>query len=150
MGERVLESCATKIKPYLVQAVKTLDITLDDYSKVVATICQDADDNVEQNEVLVSTENAVLFPIVSRLRNKNEFFVCEGMHYLNAFLLTISFLTIFGDSDLFLTILFKLAFSNVVLIFFFHSHFVLIIYLSSMFLALDVIVACGYMMHALI
>ncbi|XP_024032364.1 uncharacterized protein LOC112094889, partial [Morus notabilis] len=58
LGERVLESCATKIKPYLVQAVKTLDITLDDYSKVVATICQDADDNVEQNEVLVSTENA--------------------------------------------------------------------------------------------
>ena len=62
MGERVLELCAAKVKPYLVQAVKDLGISLDDYSKVVATICQDADGDVEQNEVQASDENTVHFP----------------------------------------------------------------------------------------
>ncbi|GMN35304.1 hypothetical protein TIFTF001_005216 [Ficus carica] len=56
LGEKVLESCTLKVKPYLVQAVKTLDIKLDDYSKVVAAICQDAHANVEQNEVHASDE----------------------------------------------------------------------------------------------
>lgn len=62
MGERVLELCAAKVKPYLVQAVKDLGISLDDYSKVVTTICQDADGGVEQNEVQASDENTVHFP----------------------------------------------------------------------------------------
>lgn len=60
LGERVLESCSTKLKPYLVQAVKTLDISLDDYSKVVASICQDASDDAEQNEVHASDEHMVI------------------------------------------------------------------------------------------
>ncbi|KAM6575624.1 hypothetical protein CsatA_023951 [Cannabis sativa] len=58
LGERVLEICAAKLKPYLVQAVKDLGVSLDDYSKIVSTICQDADDgNVEQNKVQASDEN---------------------------------------------------------------------------------------------
>ncbi|KAF4353489.1 hypothetical protein F8388_013781 [Cannabis sativa] len=57
LGERVLEICAPKVKPYLVQAVKDLGISLDDYSKVLSTICQDADGDVEQNEVQASDEN---------------------------------------------------------------------------------------------
>ncbi|KAF7830345.1 Sister chromatid cohesion protein PDS5 like B-B [Senna tora] len=51
LGERVLESCATKLKPYLVQAVSTLGISLDDYSKVLSTICQETPGSVEQNDV---------------------------------------------------------------------------------------------------
>ncbi|XP_028782650.1 microtubule-associated protein futsch [Neltuma alba] len=50
LGERVLESCATKLKPYLVQAVSTLGISLDDYSKVLATICQETPGSAEQND----------------------------------------------------------------------------------------------------
>ncbi|KAK4277237.1 hypothetical protein QN277_015259 [Acacia crassicarpa] len=50
LGERVLESCATKLRPYLVQAVKTLGISLDDYSKALATICQETSVSVEQND----------------------------------------------------------------------------------------------------
>ncbi|XP_054797872.1 sister chromatid cohesion protein PDS5 homolog C-like [Prosopis cineraria] len=50
LGERVLESCATKLKPYLVQAVTTLGISLDDYSKVLATICQETAGSLEQND----------------------------------------------------------------------------------------------------
>jgi hypothetical protein len=47
----VLESCTTKVKPYLIQAVKTLGISFDDYSKVVASICQETSGADEQNEV---------------------------------------------------------------------------------------------------
>ncbi|XP_048444580.1 sister chromatid cohesion protein PDS5 homolog C-like [Pyrus x bretschneideri] len=50
LGERVLESCATKLKDYLVEEVKSLGIVFDDYSKVVASICQEASDDAEQNE----------------------------------------------------------------------------------------------------
>ncbi|XP_041016890.1 nucleolar and coiled-body phosphoprotein 1 isoform X2 [Juglans microcarpa x Juglans regia] len=51
LAERVLESCATKVKPYLIQAVNTLGISFDDYSEVVASICQETPGTVEQNEV---------------------------------------------------------------------------------------------------
>ncbi|XP_061365246.1 sister chromatid cohesion protein PDS5 homolog C-like [Gastrolobium bilobum] len=50
LGERVLESCATKLKPYLVLAVKTLGISVDDYSNVLASICQDTSDSLEKND----------------------------------------------------------------------------------------------------
>ncbi|XP_038699471.1 neurofilament heavy polypeptide-like isoform X2 [Tripterygium wilfordii] len=39
LGEKVLESSSSKLKPYLIQAVKTLGISFGDYSKVVASIC---------------------------------------------------------------------------------------------------------------
>ncbi|CAK8569959.1 unnamed protein product [Lathyrus sativus] len=51
LGERVLESCAARLKPYLVQAVNTLSISLDDYSGVLALICNDSSDNSMQNDV---------------------------------------------------------------------------------------------------
>ncbi|XAR69997.1 hypothetical protein NMG60_11001803 [Bertholletia excelsa] len=39
LGERVFENCAAKLKPYLIQAKKSLDFSLDDYSKVITAIC---------------------------------------------------------------------------------------------------------------
>ncbi|KAF7817297.1 Sister chromatid cohesion protein PDS5 like B-B [Senna tora] len=59
LGERVLESCATKLKPYLVQAVKNLHISLDDYSQVLASICQETSGSLEQNDICASSENVV-------------------------------------------------------------------------------------------
>ncbi|CAK8568553.1 unnamed protein product [Lathyrus sativus] len=56
LGERVLENCATKLKPYLVQAVRILGISVDDYSKVLASICQDTCDSLEKNGVCVTSE----------------------------------------------------------------------------------------------
>ncbi|KAG7965559.1 hypothetical protein I3843_08G006900 [Carya illinoinensis] len=50
LAERVLETCAVKVKPYLMQAVKTLGISFDDYSEVVGSICQETSSAVEQNE----------------------------------------------------------------------------------------------------
>ncbi|KAI9118313.1 hypothetical protein K1719_010645 [Acacia pycnantha] len=58
LGERVLESCATKLKPYLMEAVKTLGISLGDYSKVLASICQEASGSLEQNDACASSDNA--------------------------------------------------------------------------------------------
>jgi hypothetical protein len=62
----VLESCTTKVKPYLIQAVKTLGISFDDYSKVVASICQETSGAVEQNEVHAAGKDMVFLQLVSR------------------------------------------------------------------------------------
>ncbi|WJX16216.1 hypothetical protein P8452_06279 [Trifolium repens] len=51
LGERVLESCATRLKPYLEQAVDTLGISFDDYSDVLASACRDVSDDVAKNDV---------------------------------------------------------------------------------------------------
>ncbi|KAA8521687.1 hypothetical protein F0562_012323 [Nyssa sinensis] len=55
LGERVLENCASKLKPYLTQAVKSFGHSLDDYSKVLASICEGTSGAVEHNNV----ENAL-------------------------------------------------------------------------------------------
>lgn len=66
LAERVLESCATKVKPYLIQAVKTLGISFDDYSEVVASICQETSGTVEQNEVHAISKDMVILSLNSR------------------------------------------------------------------------------------
>ncbi|QCE16301.1 transcriptional regulator ATRX [Vigna unguiculata] len=57
LGERVLESCATKLKPYLVQAVKSLGVPMGDYSLVLSSICQDTSDALEKNDTCVTSEH---------------------------------------------------------------------------------------------
>ncbi|CAK9178635.1 unnamed protein product [Ilex paraguariensis] len=49
LGERVLENCAVKLKPYLAQAVSSLGVSLDDYSKVVASVCEGRIGTVQHN-----------------------------------------------------------------------------------------------------
>lgn len=64
LGERVLESCATKLKPYLGQAVKSLGIPMGDYSLVLSSICQDTSDALEKNYTCVTSEHTVSFLLV--------------------------------------------------------------------------------------
>eukprot|EP00258_Populus_trichocarpa_P042806 XP_024458825.1 WASH complex subunit 2 isoform X4 [Populus trichocarpa] len=59
LGEEVLESCAAKVKPYLIQTVKSLGVSLDDYSDIVGSICQEISGSVEQNDVHAGDENKV-------------------------------------------------------------------------------------------
>ncbi|KAK8513530.1 hypothetical protein V6N13_002267 [Hibiscus sabdariffa] len=40
LAEKVLENCASKLQPYLTQAVESLGISYDDYSSVLASVCQ--------------------------------------------------------------------------------------------------------------
>jgi membrane protein involved in colicin uptake len=50
LGERVFETCAAKLKPYLVEAVESLGISVGDYSRVVASVYQGTSIAVEQND----------------------------------------------------------------------------------------------------
>ncbi|KDP33524.1 hypothetical protein JCGZ_07095 [Jatropha curcas] len=59
LGERVLESCAAKVKPYLQQAVNSLGASLDEYSDIVASICQEISGTVEQSDAHAADENKV-------------------------------------------------------------------------------------------
>ncbi|XP_048133301.1 sister chromatid cohesion protein PDS5 homolog C-like isoform X2 [Rhodamnia argentea] len=53
LGEKVLEKCAVKLRPYLDQALKSSGVVLGDYSKVIASICQDTNGAVEQTDIHV-------------------------------------------------------------------------------------------------
>ncbi|MED6115307.1 hypothetical protein PIB30_089216 [Stylosanthes scabra] len=57
LGERVLECSASKLKPYLVHTVDTLGISLDNYSNVLASICQDTPKSLEQNDACATSEH---------------------------------------------------------------------------------------------
>ncbi|KAL4334997.1 hypothetical protein GQ457_07G037490 [Hibiscus cannabinus] len=50
LAEKVLQNCASKLLPYLTQAVENLGISYDDYSIVVASVCQVTAGAVEQND----------------------------------------------------------------------------------------------------
>lgn len=51
LGEKVLENCAKKLKPYLRQALKSLGAVSDDYSVIVASICEGLNGLVDQSDV---------------------------------------------------------------------------------------------------
>ncbi|XP_039005249.1 uncharacterized protein LOC120132576 [Hibiscus syriacus] len=51
LAEKVLENCALKLKPYLTQAVESLSISFDDYSSVVASICEVAPSSLDQKDI---------------------------------------------------------------------------------------------------
>ncbi|OIT02584.1 PREDICTED: transcription factor TFIIIB component B'' homolog isoform X2 [Nicotiana attenuata] len=40
LGEKVFANCAEKLKPYLTQAVESLHISLDEYNKIVTSVCE--------------------------------------------------------------------------------------------------------------
>ncbi|KAK9278473.1 hypothetical protein L1049_028039 [Liquidambar formosana] len=42
LGEQVLTNCVDKLKPYLMEAVQSLDFVLDDYAPIVASICEES------------------------------------------------------------------------------------------------------------
>ncbi|KAH1131621.1 hypothetical protein J1N35_002999 [Gossypium stocksii] len=50
LGKSVLENCASKLRPYLTQAVENSGNSFEDYSSVVASICQVARSAVAQND----------------------------------------------------------------------------------------------------
>ncbi|XP_042511174.1 muscle M-line assembly protein unc-89-like [Macadamia integrifolia] len=52
LGKKVIENCASKLKPYMIQA----GISFNDYCDIVASICQETSDAAEQNEANVLGE----------------------------------------------------------------------------------------------
>ncbi|KAI3902844.1 hypothetical protein MKW92_037523 [Papaver armeniacum] len=57
LAEEVLEKCAAKVKPYLMQAVLSLSTSVHDYSKVVAAICQETCGNIKNDDVCAFEEH---------------------------------------------------------------------------------------------
>ncbi|KAF5182083.1 Tudor/PWWP/MBT superfamily protein [Thalictrum thalictroides] len=57
LGEKVLETCSAKLKPYLMDAIKSMGMSPSDYSKIVASICQETSDTAEHNDDSVSGEH---------------------------------------------------------------------------------------------
>ncbi|XVE71254.1 hypothetical protein DITRI_Ditri10aG0135900 [Diplodiscus trichospermus] len=53
LSERVLENCASKLKPCLMQALEKLGLPLDNLSSVVASICQGTAGAMEQNDAAI-------------------------------------------------------------------------------------------------
>ncbi|KHG27422.1 Sister chromatid cohesion PDS5 B [Gossypium arboreum] len=53
LAEKVLENCASKLQPYLTQAVENLGISFDDYSSIVASICGATAVTVERDDAAV-------------------------------------------------------------------------------------------------
>ncbi|XP_019243878.1 PREDICTED: uncharacterized protein LOC109223867 isoform X5 [Nicotiana attenuata] len=41
LGEKVLKECASTVRPYLVEALKSRSMNLDDYAEIVASICNE-------------------------------------------------------------------------------------------------------------
>ncbi|KAH9616279.1 hypothetical protein KSS87_014640 [Heliosperma pusillum] len=57
LGEKVIVSCASTVKPYLLSAVRSRGASLDDYTKAVADICQAGDEDVGPTDE-VANENS--------------------------------------------------------------------------------------------
>ncbi|OMO99849.1 hypothetical protein CCACVL1_03578 [Corchorus capsularis] len=51
---RVLKCSASKLKPYLMQAVKNSGFSLCHYSEIVASICQETSDDIEQKDAVTN------------------------------------------------------------------------------------------------
>lgn len=59
--EKVLSRCARKLKPCIMEALKSSGTTLDAYSPVVTTICQTVFETPKVHNVVDTKENEVFF-----------------------------------------------------------------------------------------
>ncbi|KAL6331445.1 hypothetical protein AAG906_011384 [Vitis piasezkii] len=56
LGKKVIQNCALKLRPYMMQAVEFMGFPLDNYYEIVASICQETSDAIKQNDANVSNE----------------------------------------------------------------------------------------------
>lgn len=61
LAEKVMLSCAGKIKPYVLEIVKSGGGSLSKYDEVIASICEENSDGLDNNEKPASGEVAVCF-----------------------------------------------------------------------------------------
>ncbi|VVB10799.1 unnamed protein product [Arabis nemorensis] len=68
LAEHVLSNCASKLKTYLTEAVKSSGVSLNMYSNVVASICEGTFSSLKENKVVANP--ARLFSSVQDLPSK--------------------------------------------------------------------------------
>ncbi|KAL8090124.1 uncharacterized protein LOC141697242 isoform X2 [Apium graveolens] len=71
LGEGVFAKCAVKLKSFLQQAVEFSGLSLDGYSKIVATICNGSNGEVELDNVNVSEDQVVPQDVSVKSINSN-------------------------------------------------------------------------------
>ncbi|KAJ9178936.1 hypothetical protein P3X46_010780 [Hevea brasiliensis] len=59
LGEKVITNCAAKLKPYLKELVQSIGIALDEYTPIVASICQDETLTLKCDHVNASGDHLV-------------------------------------------------------------------------------------------
>lgn len=74
LGEKVLKECASTVRPYLVEALKSRSMNLDDYAEIVASICNE----MPEGEQMVR-------PIHDYFFSENVFMTLSFMQLLFAF-----------------------------------------------------------------
>ncbi|WOL08646.1 hypothetical protein Cni_G17399 [Canna indica] len=57
LGEKVISNCDAKLKPYLLELSQSAGISLNDYGKVVASICQERPGGMQQLDINASDED---------------------------------------------------------------------------------------------
>ncbi|XP_078433556.1 sister chromatid cohesion protein PDS5 homolog E-like [Wolffia australiana] len=65
LAEKVITNCAVKLKPCLMEAVESVGAPLTDYSKIIATICQESADALEHLNTAKVNENEAVETAVS-------------------------------------------------------------------------------------
>lgn len=61
LAERVIQNSADKLRPYLRQAVISLETSLDEYSEVVASVCRENTDTVGHSNESILKNQPVCF-----------------------------------------------------------------------------------------
>ncbi|KAK9282272.1 hypothetical protein L1049_005186 [Liquidambar formosana] len=80
LGEKVIENCAAKLQPYLMEAVRSMGIALNDYAQIVASICQNESDTLEQHHVPGSVKQlAAENKLLDRTDSDEQYQVAEGL-----------------------------------------------------------------------
>ncbi|XP_058068519.1 sister chromatid cohesion protein PDS5 homolog C-like [Magnolia sinica] len=69
LGEKVIGNCAAKLKPYMMQEVQSGSISLSDYCKIVASICEETLDAPDRNDLNASGQHLA---DENKLSMKNE------------------------------------------------------------------------------
>ncbi|KAK6140819.1 hypothetical protein DH2020_025436 [Rehmannia glutinosa] len=86
LAERVIQNSADKLKPYLAQAVKSLDASVDDYGEVVASVCREtgtvghSNESISKDQPVVERKSASASPArdpVTQARCSNDLVVAE-------------------------------------------------------------------------
>lgn len=57
----MIENCADKLRPCLAKAVNTLNVSLDDYNEVIASVCRKTNGSFGHSDENILKEQSVCF-----------------------------------------------------------------------------------------
>lgn len=82
LGENVITNCAATLEPYLMEAVKSLGINVDDYAEIVASICQNGKQDLKHKSANDVKDNLVGSCLVIRKIYQLVWHATSFSHYI--------------------------------------------------------------------